>query len=80
MHRLIVVSLLVVSTAGFAQTEKKPERPKTQNMVFDGDLISGDREVPLGEIYGHSKRPVFKSLIKVRLNFNDKLAGSVHEM
>jgi hypothetical protein len=77
--RLALVASLLLSALASAQTQQP--QPKPQKIDFGDDLINGERETPLGEIYIEPVRPGgFKSLIKVRMNFNDKLRESVHEM
>ena len=75
--RVVLVASLLVASLGSAQTQPTP---KPQKVEFGDDLIEGGREVPLGAIYEVVKRPGFHSLIKVRMNFDDKLRESVHEM
>ena len=77
--RTFIALLLVVSSLAFAQTEQpaKLRPPKTQNIDFTGQQLTAERAMPTGS-YGLSKRrSVFKSLIKERRDFNDKLANSV---
>jgi hypothetical protein len=82
MRRIVLVSL-VVSSLGWAQTEPKPtaSQPKPQTITFDtDDLIEGGLARGLGDIYLVPPNPKFPSLIRVRMNFDDKLRESVHEM
>ncbi len=81
--RFMVLVGALVATAASAQSERlnTTPRPATQTVDFgDGDLIDGTRALGLGDIYIVPPHPKFPSLIKVRMNFNDKLRESVHEM
>ncbi|MFT3709101.1 MAG: hypothetical protein QM817_15760 [Archangium sp.] len=72
-----------MSSLAFAQTEQpKPHStPKPQNIIFDGnDLIEAGVATPDGEFVTSRPQPKFGNLIKVRVNFNDKLMASVHEL
>ena len=51
-----------------------------QTITFGDVGIGGEREMPIGEYYGIPPKPIFVRLFKVRVNFNDKLRESVHEM
>lgn len=56
------------------------EAPKVQKIEFDPDLVEGTLKGPdLGEITA-DKRPIFKPLIKVRENWNDKIVKSVDQL
>lgn len=83
MKQLVAI-LTVLAVPALAQRQPQPHESappqKVQQVDFTGDLIGGDREIPLGTIYAVPQRPTWKSLIKVRMNFDDKLAQSVHEM
>ncbi|MFZ5440050.1 MAG: hypothetical protein ACOZQL_08580 [Myxococcota bacterium] len=80
MKKLVAVVLLLALPA-IAQTETPRPAPKPQQVDFQtGDLIEGGLAQPLGSIYLVPPNPKFKSLIKVRMNFDDKLRESVHEM
>lgn len=80
--RKLTALLLVVSSLAFAQTEQqKSVKPKTQNIIFgEGTDITGEPEFPELTIYEVPTKKVFKSLIKERTNFNDKLMESVHQL
>lgn len=83
MKRAIAVVLLL-SFAAFAQTDSKKSEPKrsapVQKVDFTGEVLTGETLTPLGEIYLAKPEVKFESLIRVRMNFNDKLRESVHEM
>jgi hypothetical protein len=74
--RSFTLALLLVAAPSFAQTSPKP---KVQNVEFTPTDIEAKPEMPLGGYYGPPVKPKFDCLIKVRVNFNDKLADSVHE-
>lgn len=79
--RFVLVSLVFASVS-LAQTNppQKTVAPKPQNIIFGDDLIEGGVDGPEGQVvYGKSKAR-FESMIKVRVNFDDKLRESVHEM
>ena len=78
--RSISIALCLVASVSFAQKTEPAPRPKVQTVTFSETGIGGDREVPLGEYYGIPPAPKFLRLFKVRVNFNDKLQESVHEM
>lgn len=83
MKKLIAV-LAALSLPVFAQSGNASQPAKkapVQQLDFgEGDLIEGGRATGLGEIYVVPPNPKFKSLIKIRMNFDDKLRESVHEM
>lgn len=77
--RKLTALVLVVSSLAFAQTEAP--KPKAQEVTFEnGSDIDGRRQSPLNSYIVNQRKSVFKNLIKVRADFNDKLAASVHEM
>lgn len=77
--RSITIALCFLASASFAQGKTEPT-PRPQNVEFTPTEIGADREVPMGTYYGIPPKPKFDRMIRVRLNFNDKLAESVHEM
>jgi hypothetical protein len=81
--RPIILTLIVVASVvpslSLAQQPAPTPKPRPQNLDLTGQVLTGDREIPLGEIYLGSPKPKFRSLIKLRMNFNDKLEESVHE-
>jgi len=84
MRRFAAV-LVLVSFAAFAQTNPQkpaqPKQPKPQVVDFEkGTDITGEPEFPIGVIYERQRTGPFKSMIKIRENFNDKLYASVNEM
>jgi hypothetical protein len=80
MRSFTLILGLVASVSLAQQPQPAPQQPRPQKIDFNEQEIGGGRSVPLGEIYFGSPKPKFRSLIKVRMNFNDKLAESVHEM
>ena len=79
--KTLLTSLLLFAVPALAQAEKEAKPAKTQTITFDGnDLITGERETPFAQIFEARQPPRFKRLFKVRQNFDDKLAQSVHEM
>lgn len=76
MRPLIVVFFLVASVA-LAQ-QPPPSKPQTVN--FTPTEVEAGRVIPLAQIYLAPTKKTFARMIKVRMNFNDKLAQSVHEM
>ena len=76
--RSLMLAVGLFASMGAAQ-QKKPEVP-AQNADFTATDITAERAVPLGEIYLHPPKSKFDCLIQVRMNFNDKLRESVHEM
>ena len=81
--RLVLVAALVLSSVSFAQTttgEQKRRVPTTYiDMEADTDILG----TPVGPdgILIEDRAPVrFKSLIRVRENFNDKLKASVNDL
>lgn len=78
--RSIALIVGLVASVTLAQQPQAAPNPKPQKVDFTEQGIGGERQVPLGEIYLPPPNPKFPSLIKVRMNFNDKLQESVHEM
>lgn len=79
------LTAVVVVLSAFAQpspaAKPSPARPKEQKIIFDSnDLIEGGRLGPaIEDIY--VKPPTqLDSLIRRRLNFNDKLMESASKM
>lgn len=80
MRKLTAVAL-VFSSLAFAQTEPKQKQPKPQEIDFvNGSLIDGERDIPFEQRFEARVPPKFPSLIKQRLNFDDKLMASVHQL
>lgn len=77
--RSMTVALCLVATFALAQPAPNPP-PKATNVDLTGSTIIGATEVPLGTIYLPHPKVKFDSLIRVRMNMNDKLAASVHEI
>lgn len=80
--RSLIIALSLVSAVSLAQQPEAPKSPKPQiqNIEFTPSEVSGTPEKPLGNIYFVPPKAKFGCLIQVRMNFNDKLAESVHEM
>ena len=78
--RSITVALCLFASISFAQTEPAPAPKNVQKADFTPQDINGKRGSPIGDIYGPPLRKKFDCLITVRVNFNDKLQESVHEM
>lgn len=84
MRRLATALVLSLAVPAVAQkSDAKPAEKKAvavQEVVFENDLIGGDRLVPTGSLVLSPKRPVFERFTWVRTHFNDKLLDSVNEM
>lgn len=82
MHVALIVALTVsAQTTSLAQPANEAVKYKRIQVVdFPDDLIDGSREHPEVTAVEVRKAPTFRSLVKVRDNFNDKLLESVHEM
>lgn len=79
--RSLLVAVCLVATAAAAQKSQPEQKPvAVQKIEFEPDLVEGGLTGPLGEIYQVPPRVKFGSLIRIRMNFNDKLRESVHEM
>ena len=81
--RSLTTVLCLVSAVSFAQQPEsapKSQKPQVQKVDFTASEISADTAVPLGTIYLVPPKPKFGRMLKVRMNFDDKLAESVHEM
>ncbi len=76
--RSLMLAVGLFASIGAAQ-QKKPEVP-AQNADFTATDITAAPAKPLGEIYLHPPKSKFDCLIEVRMNFNDKLRESVHEI
>lgn len=81
--RSISLALALVASVSLAQQPEaapKSQRPPVQNIDLTGTTISAEQAVPLGNIYVVPPKPKFGRMLKVRMNFDDKLRESVHEM
>lgn len=78
--RSILIALCLVATASVAQKSETAKPSPVQRVDFSEIDIGADRLTPLGEIYVVPPRAKFNCLIQRRMNFNDKLRESVHEM
>lgn len=58
----------------------QPKPAPVQKIEFDPDLIGGGIHTPDGTIITYRNSPKFKTLIKVRENFDDKIVRSVDQM
>ena len=76
--RSIATALCLLASVSLAQ--KSEPAPKAQQVDFTGSNIGAERATPLGEIYLAHPKKKFDCRIQVRMNFNDKLRESVHEM
>lgn len=77
--RSMIIACCVLGSASLAQQPEPTPKPKAQNLEFTGQEIEAGPLIPLADIYFGSPKPKFRSLIKLRMNFDDKLAESVHE-
>lgn len=68
--------LMLAAMLFAAQPKKVPE----QKIDFDDDVLEGTTKSPYVDIYLGRNRVIFKGLIKVRENFNDKIVRSVDQM
>lgn len=77
--RTFIALLVTVSSLAFAQSEqpKQQPKPRVQNVTFGDHDIDGERELPSHTYVNVKRKAKFDSLIKMRGNFNDKLASSV---
>lgn len=83
MKNLIVSALLLTSFCAYAQTnaQRTPApTPPPQHIEFGSDLIHGEREEPSGISITSRRGTTFKSLIKVRESFSEKLMQSAEEL
>lgn len=84
--RKLTALLLVVSSLALAQTEPPKTQPKgkqpVQNVIFGDDLIECDGCIlrPDADVVVSAPRAKFGNLIKIRVNFDDKLMASVHQL
>ena len=78
--RSITVALCFVASVALAQQPAPAPAPKVTNLDLTGTTITGAPEAPIGTIYLPHPKAKFDSLLRVRMNMNDKLAASVHEM
>ena len=76
--RSLILAVGLLASVSLAQ-QKKPDLP-VQNVDLTGADITGVVATPLGEIYLQPPKAKFDCLVRVRMNFNDKLRESVHEM
>lgn len=80
--RSLIAIVLLTAVVSSAQTPTPPAKaPKPQTLDFaDGLEVDGTTQQPLVGIYFVPPARKFSNLIKVRMNFNDKLLASVNEL
>ena len=78
--RSLTFGLLLLASVSLAQQPAPAPKPRVQTVEFLPSDIGGVRQTPLVEIYMSPLKKKFDCIIKVRMNFNDKLRESVHEM
>lgn len=80
--RTLTVGLLLLASVSLAQQPQTIETPApAQTVTFDNSgVIKGGVDHPTLGIYALPLKRKFDCLIQVRMNFNDKLRESVHEM
>ena len=66
-----------MSIVSFAQTQKTPP---VKEIIFEGDVITGNLSKPDVEYFTHGSHPLRPSLIKVRQDFNEKVMESAREL
>lgn len=77
------VAVVLLSSLALAQTQAPaPQSQKrTTTLVFEAtDDILGEKQAPDLTLVVTDSKPGFKSLIKVRESFGDKVMQSVHEL
>ena len=75
--RALLLLAVAVSLTSFAQTKK----PEPKEIIFgDGDLIDGDLSKPDVEYIGGHPTTEHTSLIRVRVNFKEKVMESAREL
>lgn len=84
MKKLILLSMMVLGAAAFAQDEGKSDEggrhQKTQTINFEDDTIEGDLTKPDGEYVEARKTVKHSKLIRIREEFKDKVMESVGEL
>jgi hypothetical protein len=82
MKKTLAALMVVLAVPAFAQTEQEKKKiVHVQTLDFvEGSEIDGCLIRPDVLSYELVKRPGFKSLIKMRVNFDDKLRESVHQL
>jgi hypothetical protein len=83
MRALLLIALFAVPAVAQTTAEKKPEKrlPVQHLDITNDDLIEGTLQGPSGSyVVAPPERGPFPSLIKVRVNFNDKMLESVHSL
>jgi hypothetical protein len=71
------MSPILLAVALFAA---EPKKVPVQRHDFENDVIEATTKTPDGSIITYRNSPKFKSLIKVRENFDDKIVRSVDQM
>jgi hypothetical protein len=85
MKKLILVSVMAVGAAAWAQDDKKGgddnvRYNKTTTINFEDDTIEGDLTRPDGEYVEARKKVKHSNLIRIREEFKDKVMQSVGEL
>ena len=79
--RRVAAVLVLVSCSVFAQAaENAKKKPAPQNVTFGDEQIVAEPKVGYGTTIVTKQRSIFPNLIRVRMDFNDKLLSSVNEM
>lgn len=79
MTKLLLAVTLAVSSVAVAQNSKQKPKVTVINIDQDG-VIEGGIDRPMVDELISYRRPDFKSLIKMRENFDDKIVKSVDQM
>jgi hypothetical protein len=83
MRKLIVIALLALPAAAFAQDDEgkgNVRYNKTTTINFEDDTIEGDLTKPDGEYVEARKKVKHSNLIRIREEFKDKVMQSVGEL
>ena len=79
--RTFIALLVTISSIAFAQTEQpRQQKQKAQVVTFGDHEVDGERELPSNTYVLVKTKRKFDLLIKMRANFNDKLANSVDSL
>ena len=79
MRRWIVVAVLLLGAAGYAE-EDNVRYSKTTTINFEDDTIEGDLTRPDGEYVEARKNVKHSNLIRIREDFKDQVLESVGEL
>jgi hypothetical protein len=80
MFRFLILAMLMVAPAAFAQDAAGGGAKKNSVIDFEEDTIEGDLTRPDGEYIEVSKKVKHSNLIRVREEFKDKVMQSVDEL